>query len=247
MKKIFISALLLLFCFSAFANEDKPKKKAEAKKQLRLQARPNVPGTFLIQVGFNALRNSSESFEIGSFGSKTVNLQYLYDIRLFNGKFFLMPGIGLGLEKYKFDNGVTLEYDDNDVDFVDLESAVPDAESFNKSNLAANYLDLPVELMFATNPNDLHRSFKVAVGFKAGVLYSAHTKIKYKEDGETKKIKNKQRFNLNDFRYGISGRIGVGSMSIFYYQSLTNLFQDGDGPEETEAATFTVGISIAGF
>ena len=247
MKKILLSAFCLIFCLSVFANDDKPKKQASTKKQHRLQARPNVPGTFLIQVGLNSLRNASETFEIGSFGSKTVNLQYLYDIRLFNGKFFLMPGIGLGLEKYKFDNGVTLEYDDNDVEFVDLESAIPNAESFNKSNLAANYLDLPVEVMFATNPSDLNRSFKAAIGFKVGVLYSAHTKIKYREDGETKKIKNKQRFNLNDFRYGVSGRIGIGSMSVFYYQSLTPLFQDGDGPEETEAATFTVGISIAGF
>jgi hypothetical protein len=77
------------------------------------------------------------------------------------------------------------------------------------------------------------------------------TKLKYKEDGETKKLKNKQDYRLTEFRYGLLGRIGFGDFSIVGYYNLTPLFEEGNGLKENgqfkDFNTFTIGISLASF
>ena len=115
------------------------------------------------------------------------------------------------------------------------------------SKLAANYLDLPVELRFNSKKNDHRRSFKVALGGKIGVLISSKTKIKYKEEGTTIKLQNKQDFNLNKFRYGVQGRVGFGGFSLFLYYGISELFENNKGPQGTPVTTLNFGISIAGF
>ncbi|MFW5761121.1 MAG: PorT family protein, partial [Cyclobacteriaceae bacterium] len=80
-----------------------------------------------------------------------------------------------------------------------------------------------------------------------GILYDSHTKIKYVVDGETRKIKEKQQLGVNRFRYGVHGRVALGAVSVFYYQNLSELFND-DGPEGTaETNSFMAGISFTLF
>jgi hypothetical protein len=71
--------------------------------------------------------------------------------------------------------------------------------------------------------------------------------LKLNEDGETKKFKNKQDFNLNPFRYGATLRIGAGNFGVFGYYSLTPIFRDKEGPNQAELTNFTVGLTLAGF
>ncbi|MEQ8423346.1 MAG: PorT family protein, partial [Cyclobacteriaceae bacterium] len=72
-------------------------------------------------------------------------------------------------------------------------------------------------------------------------------KIKYKEDGEVKKVKDKQSHGLNDIRYGLYTRIGIGGFNWFFMYNASSLFKTNKGPEMTEMNTFTAGISINGF
>jgi hypothetical protein len=91
----------------------------------------------------------------------------------------------------------------------------------------------------------------VAIGGRIGYMYDSFTKIKYKEDSETKKLKDKQDYNLTKLRYGVSAKIGLGNFSLFGYYNLTNLFEDGKGPylknTQKDFPTFTVGISLSSF
>ncbi len=208
------------------------------------KGRPNIPGTFQVDVGFN-MPTEKGGFNTKFFGSSTVNVYYFQDKRLGKSKFSIHPGIGFGLERYKFDSDKTLAYNSG----RDTVSMVPSVlPNLKKSKLITNYIDVPLEIRFSTRPDDPNRSFKVSLGFKFGVLYDSFTKQKYSEDGETKKLKDKQNFNLYPIRYGTYLRVGGGNISVYAYYNLSPLFRQGIGPGGSENINnFTVGLSLAAF
>lgn len=244
MKKLYTYAILFIaFTIGQTAYAQDASEKMGPKK-----GRPDIPGTFLIELGWNVLQSAPSQMDISTIGSRTVNMLYFYDIQIGNSNFAVLPGFGVGLDRYKFDNDVTLtESVDTDgntvVSFSDISAISPD-----KSMLIANYFDIPLEFRFYTNPNDKKRSFKVGVGAKGGIRFSSHTKLKYEDNNETIKTKEKRSFQLNRFRYGVTGRIGIGGFNVFYYQSLSQLFEDGKGPEGTlDTSNITIGLSFTGF
>jgi len=234
--------------------------------------RPDVPGHIALDFGFNRLIDEPNDLDYAFWGSRTINLYYQYDLRFGGSKFSFHPGIGLGMERYKLlafkdflpndtiQRGVpTLLYDaDGNTVFREAAHYIYDADTLNqpdrsgtyatkKSMLALNYLDIPVEFRYTLNPDDPSRSFKVAIGGRVGYLLGAHTKLKYKENGELKKLKNNQDFNLNPIRYGAYMKVYIGRFSFFGYYNVSPLFEEGKGPLQTKATSYTVGISLASF
>ncbi len=245
-----IPALIFLTVISlaAFAQTETPKK---------VSRRPDIPGTFALEFGFNRDLSGPDQFSLNFFGSRTVNVYYQYDFRILNSSFSFVPGIGLSLERFKFGNENTLAHDPNDqrsiVMVTPTDTGLP---GIKKSQLINNYIDVPLEIRYSTNPDDPARSFKISVGGRIGYMYDSFTKIKYKENSELKKVKNKEDFNLTKFRYGLTGRIGVGNLSLFGYYNLTPLFEEGKGLSDNISAgtsvkndfsTLTIGISLASF
>lgn len=242
---------------------------AYSQKTEKTKGLPNMPGTIQLDYGFNRLTERPNNVRIGFWGSRTLNVYYLYDIRLGDSKFSVHPGIGFGFDRYKFINfrksyrvngrdttvarsTPTLVIDNNgNSRFEQAALSVYDApdslRAVRKSMLTTTYLDIPLEFRFSTNPYDPARSFKVAIGGRVGFLVNAHTKIKYADDGENKKIKDNQNFNLTPIRYSATLRMGVGNFSWFVHYNLNPLFEKDKGPARTEAGTYTIGISLAGF
>jgi len=241
MKKIFGILLIALICNIAIAQEDTKKGK------------PDIPGTLLIDFGFNFLNNAPESMDTKFFGSKTFNLYYQYDIIFGESKFSFHPGIGIGVDKYHFDNPVAIRHGQdasgNYVTTIDsLQVIFPNSSGYDKSKLAASYLDIPVEFRFQTNPYDKSRSFKVGLGGRIGLRLNSHSKIKYTENGNTIKIKDHQSFDMSNVRYGAMARVGIGWFNLFYYHNFSDLFKSGKGPSKTTAiSSYTIGLTIAGF
>ncbi len=211
---------------------------------------PDIPGTFMLELGLNSGLDAPERFDLGLWGSRTINIYYTQELRVLESKFSVLPGIGLSLERFKFKNGATLGYDLDSLELF-LPSETPGITGERKSQLITNYLEIPVELRFTSNPSDPNRAFKIGFGGRIGYLYDSFTKMKYKSDGETKRLKDKQDFNLTQFRYGVFGRVGIGNFSLFMYYNLTPLFKDGEGLWEKQKPvdfhTVTVGISLASF
>jgi hypothetical protein len=244
-KKIFAFSFgMLVLALSVSAQEDAP---APQKKY----ARPDIPGTFVVEFGLNQPFDRPDKFQVGFWGSRTTNLYYQYDLRILKSKVSFIPGIGVSLERYKFKNNYVLGYDNNGV-----LSMIPPTEygqDVRKSQLITNYLEIPLELRYSTNPEDPTRSFKISVGARGGMLFNSFTKIKYTENGDKVKIKNKQPYELNQFRYGVFAKIGVGNFNFFGYYSLTPVFKTERGPvfsttdTPTEMQNFTVGISLSSF
>ena len=247
MTKAAFFIALLAFTLPAAAQVSEPG--AESAYAPPRTGQPNIPGTFVLELGINSALDAPDRFDAGLWGSRSLNVYYTHELRLFKSKISLVPGIGLSLERFKFKNGATLGYDADSVELLlPSETAITGER---KSQLITNFIDVPVELRFTSNPDDPNRAFKIAVGGRIGYLYDAFTKMKYKESGETKQLKNKQNFNLTRFRYGVYGKLGIGNFSLFGYYNLTPLFKEGEGLWEAGSVndfqTMTVGISLSAF
>lgn len=249
MKHVLIFLLSIIIPASAFAIHtdptDPPYGKKLAPVEIRKRAaRPDLPGMFLLEIGWNNLNSTPELMDMNTFGSRTVNLIYFYPVELGQSGVYFLPGVGLGLERYKFDNDYTITQNSlGEVSFTDITSLNP-----KKSMLKANYVDIPLEFRWYLNRNDIKRSFNLGVGGKFGYRFSSHTKVKYEEAGDNAIVKNKKSFGLNQFRYGVTGRIGYGGLTLFGYFNLSEMFESGEGPAGTDDVTsYTFGISFTGF
>jgi len=236
MKKLILSlSLIFILIFSANAQ------------------RPNVPGDLIVDFGLSLLSDAPDNMDLRLLGSRAINVYYLYHIALGEeSNFSINPGFGFSTENFNFDNSVTLRYNSDPtvgnefVPVVDYLNLAADDE-IRKTKLTANYIDIPLEIRFHANKENHDRGFMVAVGGRVGILFDSKTKIKYVEDGNTKKSKDKEQFGLNRFRYGVHGRVGLGALSVFYYQNLSTLFND-NGPAETEdTSSFMAGIAFTLF
>ena len=221
---------------------------APAKKSIR----PDIPGVFTVEFGFNRAMSAPVDFDLYFWGSRTANIYYQYEFRILKSSFSIVPGLGLSLERFKFKDSYAVGYTNNSHDQVAM---IPPADlstpNIKKSMLVTNYIDVPLEFRYTVNPEDPSRSFKIGVGGRIGWMYDSFNKIKYSEDGETKIMKDKQNFHLNRFRYGLLGRIGFGGISLFTYYNLTPLFEKGNGIQTDNVSndfnTLTAGISVSNF
>ncbi len=236
-RSLLVLFSLFFLSFSVFAQE-KPHK----------AARPNIPGSFMVDFGFNQGIRKPENFSQAFLGSRTLNLYYQYPIRIGRSKFSFNPGIGASMERWKFkNNAILVDTSNNSTDEFLLASGAILFKGIKKSMLIANYVEIPLEFRFDTTPEDIARSFNIAIGGRIGYLFDSKMKVKYKEDGETKILKNKENLGLTQLRYGVYSRIGVGGFNIFGFYNLTPLFEKGKGPDQTTMTHYTVGISINGF
>ncbi len=105
------AALVILsgISFTALSQNEVPKK---------ISARPDIPGTFALELGFNFDLSAPDNFSLGFYGSRTVNVYYQYDFRILNSSFSFVPGIGLSLERFKFTNDNTIDYDPLDAESI---------------------------------------------------------------------------------------------------------------------------------
>jgi len=238
MSRILTVLVVLFMAPGALFGQEKRKK----------AARPDIPGSFMVDFGFNHAMKEPKEFQQAFWGSRTVNFYYQYPIHLGHSKYSFNPGFGLSLERWKFKNEYMLSEVNTNGDLTyELVPANPVYPNVKKSMLVTNYLEAPLEFRYDTNPEDIARSFSVALGFRVGYLYDSFNKIKYKEDGQTKKIKDKQDWGLTPYRYGVYSRVGIGAFNFFCFYNLTTVFQKDIGPSKTGMNSLTFGISINGF
>lgn len=208
------------------------------------EGRPDLPGDLVVNFGSNSFSSSAESLKITPLGSISWGIYYSKNISM--GKSFsFYPGIGLGMEKYGWENEVTLGFDADQNVTLDT---ISDLGSIKKTRLAANYLEVPLELRyFPMGGTEDGKGFFIAIGGSLGIRYESHTKVKYEDALEDNfLIKQRNDFDLNPFRVGAIARIGTKGINGFYRMYFTELFDSGRGPDGN-ATAFTLGISINAF
>jgi Outer membrane protein beta-barrel domain len=205
---------------------------------------PNIPGSFVLEFGINRPQGTPTSFNAGLWGSRSLNVYYQYEVRLpiLKSKFSMIPGIGFSFERFKVNSNQTLTYESGDLVMSRLNLDI------TKSQFITNYLDIPIELRYTKNPVDPRRSFYISCGLRLGMLVNGFTKIKYTDDNEgIIRRKQRQDWNLSNFRYGLYSKIGFGNIGLTGHYALSTLFTKNQGLEDTAINNLTIGISLSGF
>lgn len=230
-----ISVVLMMFAvLTAFAQSSNSSENS---------GRPDIPGTLRMDFGYSINTNGDSTLSV--FGSRTFNVYYQREFQLGESKFSFVPGLGFGFDRLKFKDyengfGRGLATNADSTYFMALSEI-----KVVKSMLVSNYIDVPVEFVFTSNPENEAKSFKAAVGFKVGYRFATYTKLKYNENEETKKMKDYQNFHVSPLRYGPYVRLGFGGFNVFANYTLTPVFNEGEGPVDLNM--MTVGISWPAF
>ena len=238
MRRIVLSFFIVLSSITLFAQNDS----AARKPSVTL---PRANDHFLMQLGYTTWQGKPDSIQTGGL-PRTFNMYFLFDYPFkTNPHWSVAIGAGIATDNMFFDKTtVGIKDPTTRVIFAD----VSDTSNFKKYKLATAYLEAPVELRFALNPDNNARSFKFAIGAKVGTLLNAHTKGKTLRDkggntliSYTLKENSKRFFNQN--RLSLTARVGVGHFSLFGSYAVTPLFKEGLGPV---IRPMSVGLTLSG-
>lgn len=246
MKKIYI-LLVTLGLFQAVQAQDQATKLPKTP----IGGRPNIPSDLSFEFGFNQLNNRSEELGVDFFASRTFNISFQYPIKIAgdNSGFVLKPGLGIGTDKMAFSNDQNLfnnpTLGPESSQLLDVSDVYGDNIVVNKNTFAANYFDIPVDLVYHFNKSNYSSGFRMSLGGKIGFLYNAHSKIEYEDaEGLTRKVKDAQNFGLEKIRYGISLKAGTPGFYVWGYYGLNQVFQEGLGPFRTQANQINFGVAV---
>jgi len=235
MRKIFVLALALSFCFSAFSQDKKPNIINRAGDH------------FMLQLAGNFWMNTPDSITdyIKGF-NRSANLYLMFD-KPFKGDPRFSVGLGAGI-------GTTNMYFKKMI--VDIGSVSPilpflradSGNHYKKFKVSTAFLEVPVELRFTANPDKPMKTFKFALGAKVGTMLGAKSKGKILQDASDKTINNftqktitKSYFNTT--KLAGTARIGYGNFTLFGAYNFTTVFKDGVA---AEIKALQVGLTISG-
>lgn len=211
------------------------------KTKFRKKASGNWGG---LDLGFNGYMNSSNSsklpagydfLELIPEKSVAVNLNlYEKNFRLYKNYVVLTTGMGLSYNNYRFRKNMSLRADTSRIWYVN------DSIDYQKNKLTVSYLTVPLLVTFNSSTK-ASKSLHVTTGLLFSYKLGSHTKQVYNSNGDRKKDKNYDDFNLETLRYDATLRLGYGHYTLFANYALSNLFKSGEGPT---LHPWTVGIQL---
>jgi len=114
-------------------------------------------------------------------------------------------------------------------------------QDFKRTKINLTYLELPAEFKYRTKGG-----FKLGIGLKVG--YKMASKQKYvgnrPDDGIKVNQKSSKIYQLEDWTFGPTLRLGYKFISVYGYYQVTKFFKKTRGPE---IAPLSVGITITPF
>lgn len=249
MKKSCLLGLLLLMLSPVFANSDS----TETAEPFSIsKSTSDSRDRLVLEFNWNTWLSTPEALNVQA-KSRGFNFYFYYDVPIGGDNVAIAPGIGFGSSNIFHESFLTVNSDTNSVDFGHTEiTAFPDGLDYKKNKINLNYVEIPVELRFRTNPNSKGKRFKIAAGFKAGLLVASHTKYvgddtrlgALPNNADYVKYKEHRIMNLQSYRYGVTGRLGYGAVNLHAFYGLSDVFKDGEGPAGT---ALEVGISFNPF
>jgi hypothetical protein len=194
-----------------------------------------------IEFGMNSYLNTDHKFPPGFLSiydgkAWNVNLnffQYSFNFTR-NGRLGMVTGIGIRLQNYRFANNNSIMKDSTG--FI-VEK--PYTQNLKKSKLIVDYLTVPAIIEFHTGR--YRNGFRIGLGVIGSLKCRSLTKVKWYEEGDKKKEKNKGDYNISPLDYALTARLGVGAVEVYANYSMIPLFKKGQGPE---VYPLSVGLGI---
>jgi Outer membrane protein beta-barrel domain len=155
-------------------------------------------------------------------------------VNIAKGHFGIVTAITFDNNRFQWRNGVSMLPNQDSLTFI------PDSIGLEKNKLITWHAQVPLLLSFQTNPTEPKKNFHISVGGYAGLLIGS--KLKQKSDLYGK-VEQKDDFNLANFRYGLTARVGFGKLEVYANYSLSPLFNEGEAPAINPV---NFGISLTG-
>jgi Outer membrane protein beta-barrel domain len=255
MKKYFVTAMVFLAATAVFAQKKdsvvsklpatppaKPVKKDWSKVSLSRRANDH----FMFELGYDNWAGTPDSIHIQGF-NRSANFYFMFDFPFkTDPRFSIGAGLGIGSSNIFFHQQEVLV-----AAYSNTTLAFPDESGNNhykKFKLVTTYLESPVELRFAMDPEHTNSTWKFAVGAKVGLMLSAYTKAKdlLNSANQTlgdyiQKESSKQFFNTT--KLAGTARINKGPIGVFGQFQVNSLIKSNAGPS---VFPFSAGIVLSG-
>lgn len=205
----------------------------EEDKKRRLSKR--TTSQFVFAFGLNNIITENESLNESDYkvwGSHFYEWGLTLNSRIFKNHNLLHAKYGLSL-MYNNLRPTDNRYFVKNGDVTELQDGFT---NFNESRFRNVYLTAPVHLEFDFTPRKTdkdgnsyfrtHQSFRLGIGGYAGVRIKSKQILKYEEDDQKVKVKQKGDFNVNDFNYGLSAYVGYGQLSLYAKYDINPLFKN---------------------
>jgi len=213
--------------------------------KIDLSGRPS--DHFMIQYGMDSWTGRPDSVRTGGF-SRHFNMYFMFDKPFkANPKLSIAYGVGIGSSNIFFDNTrVDIKNTGLKLPFTNVDST----DHFKKFKVTTIYAELPVELRYFSDPANPNKSWKAALGVKVGTLLKAYTKGKDYENksgasiyGPTYIAKESSKKFFNGTMLAVTGRVGIGFISIDAGYQFNGVLETGAGPTMNK---FSLGLTISG-
>jgi hypothetical protein len=177
----------------------------------------------------------SSDLKLKNEKSSNVNIWIVQQkASLYKNYLNLKYGVGFEMYNFRFEQPISFSKPPNsNINF--------DNVTFSKNKLFVEYLTVPVQLNFQSNPEN-SRSFYASLGVSTGYLLQSHTKQISTERGKQKVNGN---FNLNNFKMATIGELGIGNIRLYGSFNTTNLFDKN--LTHFDMTPFAVGVRFSKF
>ncbi|HVM87321.1 MAG TPA: outer membrane beta-barrel protein [Puia sp.] len=249
MKKLLFSTVILISFKIAFSQEKDSstmksvtpvslKKKDWSKIDLSHRANDH----FMVQIGYAGWSGIPDTLSTASI-PRSFNFYFLYDFPFKSDpRFSVGAGLGIGCANVFFKNQPA------PVVATPRQDA-SGGNHFKKYKVVTTYLDIPLELRFAMDPENTNQSWKFALGTKLGLMLSEYAKGKNIQngsgqtvDGSIYKVSGKSDFNT--IRLAGTARISKGPFGIYAQYQVTSLMKSSLGLPAVYP--FEIGICFSG-
>ncbi len=149
----------------------------------------------------------------------------------------LVTGAGFTYKSFSFSENNQDMFSNKDTTYL---ADNVDGRTYTKRKFRIAYLSVPALISFNTS-KDKKKNFHISTGVIGNLRIGSLYKQKYQDNGQEKKTRNRDDFNLNPVSFDFTVRAGYQGLTFFFNYGLTPLFKTGTGPE---LIPITFGISI---
>lgn len=214
-------------------NKENTTDSIEIKRKQEKKEKRNRKESYLdlgVNTFVNLPDNTTSVYDLKPLGSRYVSIGSLREGRIGskNSPLYIRGGLELAFNNFMFDNNRYLTLENGQAVLL---TEPETGRSLEKSKLTYSTLSIPLDFSLQFKDRNGKESLIISAGGFAGYRLGAHTKLKYQEGGKTRKDKEHDNFNLEDFQYGATFAVGYRDLQLFGKYNLNSLFKDNRGPD----------------